>query len=111
MSPKPHWIYKYWPWGEIDIMACYCKDSNGEPALRCSGTCQEKAILEAHEESQRRDPLNGFTEVILARVSKMISDEQNRFQLRMNNEQLETYKKGFLEGLKEGIEIGKNIYE
>lgn len=103
-------IFKRWPWGEIDVMACKCKNFDGTPASMCMGMCVAKEAVEVSEEMQRRDPLNGFTEVIMSQVSQMIASEINKFQLRLQKEHFETYREAFLAGIKEGIELGREIY-
>ena len=88
-------------------MACGCKDFNGKPTDRCVGLCKESLIMQ--QDIQARDPLNGFSELILSQVDKMIESKINKIKVEFQKEQIELHKIAFLEGLKEGIEIGKTM--
>ena len=91
-------------------MACKCKNQDGTPSQTCMGTCKLDVIKE-QEIQQQRDPLNGFAELILAQVDKRLDLRLAKFHLELHDEFLQDYKKAFLEGLKEGIAIGRDMVD
>jgi hypothetical protein len=52
---------------------------------------------------------NGFAELILSQVEKKIAYRMQELKVTFERSQMEIYKKAFMEGIKEGIDIGKNI--
>jgi diacylglycerol kinase family enzyme len=89
-------------------MACKCKNPDGTLSDVCIGACVKDSIVKQEEEA-RRDPMNGFAELILSQVEQRIQNRMTTLQVTFQKEQFELYKKAFLDGLNEGIEIGKRL--
>lgn len=87
-------------------MACECRDGAGNLLDVCAGLCQKKPFKAIGQ--LERDPMNGFAELILGQVNKMIENKLNEFQVKMVQFQIDAHQKAFIEGLKEGIDIGKD---
>lgn len=97
-------------------MACKCTNSDGTLRDSCIGTCHKStAILQG--DNIKPDAFNAALNHVLSIVDKRVDDNieviTNKCRVEFYQEQLELYKKAFLEGLREGlsqgIEIGKNI--
>ena len=91
-------------------MACQCKNPDGTLKSMCVGDCVKGSIIQ-QEESARRDPMNGFAELIMSQVDQRIQNRMTTMHVQLQKEQLEIYKQAFIEGLKEGIGIGKGILQ
>ena len=89
-------------------MPCNCKNEDGTLSDRCYGKCVKDSIVKQSEEASR-DPLNGFAELILSQVDRRIQNQINALQVKFEREKVEIYKEAFLDGLKEGISIGKDF--
>jgi hypothetical protein len=90
------------------MMACNCKKEDGTLSDRCFGACVKDSIVKQKEEAIR-DPMNGFAELILSQVDQRIQNRMTSLQVTFQKEQFELYKKAFLDGLNEGIAIGRGI--
>lgn len=91
-------------------MTCKCKNEDGSFASRCMGTCVEREMCRVSAEMQERDPLNAFKEEMLKRMHEILEDRMKDFKLDFQRQQIDLYKTAFLEGIKEGIDLGKEIY-
>ena len=90
-------------------MACRCRLPDGTLSAVCMGACVKESIIR-QEEDARRDPLNGFAELILAQVERLIQSKMTALQVSFQQEQFDLYKKAFIEGLKEGLAIGRGTH-
>jgi hypothetical protein len=91
-------------------MACTCKDAEGNPLNRCIGLCLVKDAIYTITDEQKREPLNGFAELILSQVDKMISERLNKFHLNLDNDFQGEVFDAYNKGIKYGIELGKEFY-
>lgn len=89
-------------------MPCTCKNSDGTLSDVCFGLCAKDSIVK-HLENIERDPMKGFADLILSQVDQRIQNRMTQLQVTFEKEQFNVYKKAFLEGLNEGIEIGRSI--
>lgn len=89
-------------------MACKCKNPDGTLSNECFGACVKDSIVK-QEEDAKRDPMNGFAELILSQVEQRIQNRMTSLQLTFQKEQFDLYKKAFLDGLNEGVVIGRGI--
>lgn len=89
-------------------MACTCKNEDGTLAKNCIGKCVKKSIIK-QEEDARRDPMNGFAELILSQVEQRIKSQMTVLTLSFKKEQFDVYKEAFLDGINEGIKIGRSL--
>jgi hypothetical protein len=89
-------------------MACQCKNEDGTLSQSCRGVCSINSSI-IQTEDNKRDPLNGLTELILSQVGKMIDIKLSKFHLEIHDEFLCDYKTAFKEGIREGIKIERNI--
>ncbi len=85
-------------------MACECRNSDGSLSGFCLGNCVRNSIIQ-QEENAKRDPLQGFAELVLAQVEQRIINHMNILRVDLEKEKLDVYKKAFLEGINEGIAI------
>ena len=85
-------------------MACKCTLPDGSLSYNCFGTCGESIIN--MKEKISIDPMSGFAELILSQLDKRIDYRMSELQVIFQREQIELYKKAFLQGIKEGINIG-----
>lgn len=92
---------------EVD-MPCNCKNEDGSLAGRCFGTCKIDVIVE-QEMQQQRDPLNGFAELVMSQVEKLVTRRLDIFRIEMMKYNREISHEDFIKGLKEGIKIAKEI--
>jgi hypothetical protein len=92
------------------LMACKCKNEDGSLSSRCMGTCVEREMCRQSAEIQERDPLNAFREEMLGRMHEILEDRMKDFKLDFQKQQIDLYKTAFLEGIKEGLAIGQDIY-
>lgn len=76
----------------------------------CFGQCLKENIV-LQQENAKRDPLNGFRELILSQVDKIIDDKLNRLKINFEASKAITFKNAFLEGFKEGIKEGIKIMQ
>jgi len=90
-------------------MACKCKNQDGTLSDKCFGDCLKDSIAKQVEDS-RRDPMNGFAELILSQVEQRIQNRMTTLQVKFQQEQWDLYKKAYLDGLKEGITIARSIH-
>lgn len=90
-------------------MACKCLNPDGTLSSRCVGACVKESIIN-QEENARRDPMNGFAELIMSQVEQRIQNRVTTLQVSFQKEQFDLYKKAFLDGLKEGIAIGRGTH-
>jgi hypothetical protein len=89
---------------EKKYMACNCLNEEGQPTQMCRGTCNKlKAIINNQHEEQIRDPMNGFAELILSQVDKLIAQRMDSLRIEFQKEQFDMYKKAFIEGLEVGL--------
>ena len=86
-------------------MTCKCTNFDGTLSDICYGTCKKESIIK-QEEDARRDPLNGFAELILSQVEKIIQNRMTSLQITFQKDQFELSKKSYREGILDGIEIG-----
>ena len=95
--------------------SCQCKEADGSFSLICYGLCKTNIIkqhqAQERDPSQERDPLNGFAELIMAQVDKLISQRLHDIQVTFYKEQIINYKEAFLEGIKEGLKLQNNSYD
>ncbi len=91
-------------------MACTCKNEDGTLSDRCYGACLKECIIAA-KETQKRDPLNGFVELIMSQVHNLLEHRLTRLQLTFETSMLNTYKDGYREGLLQGVKLGAKIRE
>lgn len=89
-------------------MACECRDNEGNLLKMCVGTCIKKAVLQ-QEEQTKRDPMQGFAELILSQVDQRIRNQMTTLRVIFEKEKLELYKTAFLDGIKEGIRISREV--
>ncbi len=86
-------------------MACSCKNDDGTLMDRCLGICKESIVH--HTEEQERDPVNGFVEMIMDRVDTLIYEKMKDLRIKFEKDQYKIY----LEGIKDGVSLGREIYE
>lgn len=91
-------------------MVCKCVDSNGSLLDKCIGTCKIE-VIHLQMEQQHRDPLNGFAELIMSQVDKLISSRIYDLKFDILKESKKIQREEFMEGLREGIEIGRTLYD
>lgn len=87
-------------------MACKCKNQDGTPSQLCTGMCKLEVIKE-QQLQQERDPLNGFAELVMGQVNKLMDNRFNEFQVRTDKEFMANYQKFFLEGFKQGFKFAR----
>lgn len=95
-------------------MACTCKNENGELLDLCNGSCfMENTNKYYHQvlEQQARDPLNTLMDMVLARVDEKIKYSIKEFKVDLREEIHERLQEFFLDGIKEGIKIGRDFYD
>lgn len=85
-------------------MSCNCKNPDGTPSNLCFGICFPDGALRRQE-----DPPNSLAEYVLAQLEKRIDYRLAELKVAFERDQINLYKKAFLEGLNEGIAIGRNI--
>lgn len=89
-------------------MACKCTNPDGTLSQMCIGACVKEVIVK-HVDEVKRDPMNGFSELIMSQVEVMIRNRMTTLQVTFQKEQFDTYKKAYIEGIHEGIAIGKRL--
>ena len=89
-------------------MACKCTNPDGTLSQMCTGACAKEVIVK-HVDEVKRDPMNGFAELIMSQVEAMIRNRMTTLQVTFQKEQFDTYKKAYIEGIHEGIAIGKRL--
>ena len=89
-------------------MACKCTNPDGTLSQMCTGVCLKEVIVK-HVDAVKRDPMNGFAELILSQVEVMIRNKMTTLQVAFQKEQFDAYKKAYIEGIHEGIAIGKRL--
>lgn len=89
-------------------MACKCTSKDGTLAQMCTGACVKEVIVK-HVEEAKRDPMNGFAELIMSQVEIMIRNKMTTLQVTFQQEQFDNYKKAYIDGIHEGIAIGKRL--
>lgn len=89
-------------------MACSCKHPDGSYMEKCIGSCIKESIIQ-QQENAKRDPLNGYGELILSQVDKIIDYKLKSLIVKFEKEKIEIWKEAFCDGLKNGIEIVKKI--
>lgn len=89
-------------------MACKCTNPDGTLAQMCTGACV-KEVVASFVEDVKREPMNGFAELIMSQVEAMIRNRMTTLQVTFQKEQFDTYKKAYIEGIHEGIAIGKRL--
>lgn len=90
-------------------MACNCRNEDGTLSNKCYGICKKDVIIE-QEMQQQRDPLNGFSELIMSQVDKLISHRLIELKVSLMKEHKEIEREEFMKGLKEGLELGRQVY-
>ncbi len=89
-------------------MACDCRDKEGNLLSMCVGACVKKVLIQ-QEEQVKRDPMQGFAELILSQVEQRIRNQMNSLRVSFEKEKLELYKSAFLEGIKEGLRLAREV--
>ena len=89
-------------------MACKCTNPDDTLSQMCTGACVKEVIVK-HVDEVKRDPMNGFAELIMSQVEAMIRNRMTTLQVTFQKEQFDTYKKAYIEGIHEGIAIGKRL--
>ena len=89
-------------------MACKCTNPDGTLSQMCTVACVKEVIVK-HVDEVKRDPMNGFAELIMSQVEAMIRNRMTTLQVTFQKEQFDTYKKAYIEGIHEGIAIGKRL--
>lgn len=89
-------------------MACKCTNQDGTLSQRCTGACV-KEVIATFVDDVKRDPMNGFVELIMSQVEVMIRNRMTTLQVTFQKEQFDTYKKAYIEGIHEGIAIGNRL--
>jgi len=90
-------------------MICKCLNPDGSLSPTCFGTCKMSSIID-YEIQQKNDPLNGFAELILSQVDKMIDAKLSKIKFEYENKanisSIEMFKEGFSQGYQIGFEKG-----
>lgn len=86
-------------------MTCKCLNHDGTSSEICFGTCRLESMIVEQDKQQQRDPLNGFAELILSQVDKIIDRRIMQCRVEFEKSQIALYKTAFLEGIKEGMKL------
>ena len=86
-------------------------DNINHPPHYNSSKAECFGVIQEMEEQQHRYPLDGFAEIILAQVDRRISQRLSECRVEFQESQLSLYKKAFLEGIREGLNMRRDIDE